>query len=259
MRRLPAPSRPAGGSGAPRRERRTLRSLGLTDPHELQSQRPTPIQVARSYLSPVVLEHRASAHNPHLLVRLVRGRLRLDAAHVNYSHGELHEVMDAAFRELNIRGRGVEQVLLLGLGAGSAVELLRKRDAPNAQITAIEIDPVVVELALRWFPECLDENIRIACADAADFVALSEERFDLIVVDLFIDEEVPSRCETAAFLTDCASRLLPGGLLMFNRLADAVHRQGPTMRFERVFLEALAGGSVVPVLGNRILVYEKPL
>ncbi|TAJ02578.1 MAG: hypothetical protein EPO68_18015, partial [Planctomycetota bacterium] len=99
-----------------------------------------------SYLRAQQLERVESAVHPRLSVRVVSGRLRLDAARVNHSGGKLRDAWAQAFDALRPEQRRVERALLLGLGGGSAIELLRERGV-RAHVDAVELDPVVVRVA----------------------------------------------------------------------------------------------------------------
>src|SRR5690349_21784300 len=90
-----------------------------------------------SFLARQPVVRRSSAHHPHLEVAVVHGRKVLDGALVNYSFGGLHEVFREAFERLDIGKRDIKSVLLIGLGAGSVVHLLRRDLGVRAPITAI--------------------------------------------------------------------------------------------------------------------------
>jgi len=113
-------------------------------------------------------------------------------------------------------------VLLLGLGGGSAARIVRAV-APEARITGVEIDPDVVALARRWFD--LDAlGVNVVIADAREFLVRTRARYDAILEDCFIGPEdelaKPEGIPEPAF-TRAASRLRPGGVLVSNALDEA--------------------------------------
>ncbi len=97
--------------------------------------------------------------------------------------------MRFALREADFRGS--EDILLLGLGAGSVIELIRNEfHLPNL-IRAVDIDPVVIEIARKEFALDSYENTEILCQDAYMYVANTEDTYGLIIIDLFINNQVP--------------------------------------------------------------------
>ncbi len=213
---------------------------------------------ALSFFARQRLERRSSGHHALLDVSIVRGRTVLDGATVNYSFGGLHEVFAQAFERLAIRRRDIRSVLVLGLGAGSVVHLLRRDHGVRAPITALEIDPVMVEIARKYFALDAWPNLEVITADAVEWVAKTDRRFDLVVVDLFHEAEVPPACRTRRFLETLRDRLAPGGLLAFNVVAGPAAARQSAREFSAVFEKTLQQARVLEVRGNLILVFERP-
>lgn len=162
----------------------------------------------------------AEAMPPVAVVQL-NGRKRLDAPTVNYSFGSLHRILDAALAAIEVRKLAPRSVLVLGLGAGSIVALLRRRHGVRAPIVGVEHDPEVLRLAHEHFGLGGWRDLDVVVADAATFVAEHARQFDLIVVDLFVDSVVPASCRTPEFLASLRERLASGGLLLWNVIADS--------------------------------------
>ena len=114
------------------------------------------------------------------------------------------------------------RVLIVGLGGGAMVHFLTHHE-PQVHIDAVEIDPVVVRLADRYFGVRSGGNVRVHTADAVTFVESSTGRYDLILMDAFLrpsDETdttgVPTRLKTQTFLDRLKRALAPGGVVAFN-------------------------------------------
>jgi spermidine synthase len=178
------------------------------------------LQFVRSFFQKVELGRSRSPELPVVRAVLWRGRLRLDAPSVNYSFGTLHTVLAAALQQVDVRARAPRHVLALGLGAGSIVHLLRRTHGIVAPITAVEIDPEVVRLARDHFDLDRWYDLEVVVDDAVAFVARDARRFDLVVVDAFIDSKVPAPLRAEPFLHAVHDRVAPGGLLLFNVVAD---------------------------------------
>jgi hypothetical protein len=90
-----------------------------------------------SHLVPPRVERGGSHVHPRPWVRLVAGRLHLDAQRVHHSGGSLRDVRAAAFAQLRPEPRPLERVPLLGPSGGGALELLRERGARELGSTRI--------------------------------------------------------------------------------------------------------------------------
>jgi len=78
----------------------------------------------------------------------------------------------------------VRRVLLLGVGGGAAIHLLRAW-CPGVHVTGVELNPMHLQLARRYF-ELRGRDIHLVKADARDFVEQYQgERFDLVIEDIF--------------------------------------------------------------------------
>jgi spermidine synthase len=131
------------------------------------------------------------------------------------------------------------RVLLIGLGGGTQVHLLRRALEPR-RLTVVEHDPLVVEIAREWFGLGVVDGLEILCADAAVAVRrLGRRRFDFIMDDISYAAP-PAR---AIGLARSLARLLaPGGAIVLNQhrrpaaqaVAEAVSDLLPGVRLERV-------------------------
>lgn len=99
-----------------------------------------------------------------------------------------------------------QNILLLGLGGGSNAIYLHKK-YPRAQITAVEIDPFMVEIANKYFK--LNKkipNLKVIIVDALDFInklSLDDPRsmiYDLVLVDCFEGKWIPKKLEDLDFI-----------------------------------------------------------
>lgn len=113
-------------------------------------------------------------------------------------------------------------VLIVGLGGGGMVHFLRRYD-PQVRIDAVEIDPLVVSLAEKYFGVRSGENVNIVTGDGLKFIARGEKTYDVIYMDAFLKPSAdtdttgaPLELRTRQFYQQVQRRLKPGGLAMFN-------------------------------------------
>jgi len=184
-----------------------------------------------SYLVPITLERTSSAYNPELAVVLDRGRMQLLSGNAIYSWDDLYHNFTIAFGTIDLDEESIEDVLVLGLGLGSVPFILEKIFECRYYYTAVELDEAVADLATRYTLSRLESPVQIVCADAGAFVGITEEQFDLIVVDIFEDDHTPEAFEEIEFLASCKHLLRPGGLLLYNRLYNNLRTRVATERF----------------------------
>lgn len=163
-----------------------------------------------------------SEFSGRLQVTWSNGRKVLNSSNANYSYGALQEVMDRGLA--HIRAKRDAPVLLLGLGGGSVIPLLRKKYNYSGKITAVEIDPEVIEIALQEFKIKAHQPLEIHCADAEAYIKTEKGQIGLIIIDLFLDLEVPLKFFSAEFWKDIVPLLMPQGVILFNAGIDSAHQ-----------------------------------
>ncbi len=114
------------------------------------------------------------------------------------------------------------ELLLLGLGGGSAARLARAL-APDARIVGVELEPEVVATARAHLD--LDAiGLEVVIDDARHFLARSRERFDAIFEDVFVgegrDAYKPDGFPVPA-VAQARRRLRAGGILVTNAIDEA--------------------------------------
>ncbi|MCC6460268.1 MAG: fused MFS/spermidine synthase [Saprospiraceae bacterium] len=210
-----------------------------------------------SYVLPVTLETASSAQNPELAVMLDRGRLQLLSGNAIYSWDDLYHNFTIAFGSLDIEERPFSDVLVLGLGLGSVPFILEKLYEQQYHYTAVEWDETVAGLAAKYTFSRLDSPVDIITADAEVFIQVTEEMFDMVIVDIFEDDRTPDQFETTEFLQACAERLNPKGLLLYNRLHNSARNQVVTERFyEDVFKKVFPQAWMIDTGGNWVLISQ---
>lgn len=210
-----------------------------------------------SHVLPVTLERAASEQNPELTVMLDRGRLQLLSGNAIYSWDDLYHNFTIAFGTLDLEERQVSDVLILGFGLGSVPYILEKIYERDYDYIAVEHDETVSALAAKYTLPRLASPVQIVTVDAWVFLQVTEQCFDMIIVDIFDDDSTPPRFETRAFLQSCANRLNTNGLLLYNRLHNTVRNRITTERFfEDTFKEVFPRAWKIDTGGNWILSAE---
>lgn len=106
-------------------------------------------------------------------------------------------------------------VALIGLGGGSIVKFCH-RYLHALRLLVVEINPHVIALRERFMIPPDDDRLRVLQDDGVAFVADTDERFDVLLLDAFDPVGLPAALGTRRFYDDCADVLRPGGLLAAN-------------------------------------------
>lgn len=170
-----------------------------------------------SYIFPVTRKIK-SEYSGYLELTLLNGRKLLDTAHANYSYGSLQRVLAFSLKQVQLSG--VETVLLMGLGGGSVVKTLREVFNYEGYIVAVDVDPVVIRIAGEEFGVVSDSRTTIKCIDAFDFIRKGEDKFDLVIIDLFIDNKIPRKFLAMDFWNAVKVKIRDNGYIIFNTISE---------------------------------------
>ncbi len=132
-------------------------------------------------------------------------------------------------------------ILMLGLAGGTTLRILRHL-LPDAELTAVDLDPEIVDLA-RDHMRLEETGARIHIADAYEWAASCRRQYDIVIDDCYLagEEDVfrPER-KPERLIEVLRPLIAPGGLLLANLVTGPGHRRLQTrMRsaFRRAFPE----------------------
>jgi spermidine synthase len=121
------------------------------------------------------------------------------------------------FHLLKAYNPAARDVLFIGLGGGSSPKRLW-RDFRDLRLQGVELDPVVVDVAYRFFALPRDPRLQVAVDDGRRYLARTERRWDAILIDAFFADAIPFHLFTSEFLELARSRLNPGGVILTNTI-----------------------------------------
>jgi spermidine synthase len=174
-----------------------------------------------------VLEERESKFNGHLRVVKTLGiGTYIQADGLTQSGGIVESIWSSTLKRINkLTNQPINSCLILGLGGGTVAKLIRK-NLPEAKITGVDIDPEMIELGKKYLGlDELDVDIKIQDALVAAKrlmvkanETLRDERYDLVIVDLYQGDNFPEKFATEEFIELARTVLTSSGMAVFNRL-----------------------------------------
>jgi spermidine synthase len=207
-----------------------------------------------SYFVDVHIESTSSEFNEDIYIFLSDGRYQLRTNKAIYSFEDKYVNFFKTFKALDWEKMNIEKVLLLGLGLGSIPQMLEKNFDKQFEYHIVEIDEEIINLAQKYTLNELKSPIYIYEMDAEIFVDITEEKFDLILVDIFIDRTIPKKFESAEFLEKLKYLLYDNGIILFNRLnSDTEHFLANTKYYEKLFKSEFSQAKMFFVKDNIIL------
>lgn len=171
-----------------------------------------------SYFTDISLEKTNSAYNPYLEVLLVNGRHQLITRNAIYSFDDKYQNFYDSFKSLNLNAFNDAEVLVLGLGLGSVIYMLEKNFEKRFHYTCVEIDPEIIRLANAYTLGKLESGVDIFQTDASNFVRQDTGSYNIILMDVFQNAEIPESFNKKEFLEMLKSKLSSNGLLLYNRM-----------------------------------------
>ena len=107
------------------------------------------------------------------------------------------------------------RVLIVGLGGGTLPRFFHSH-FPQMMIEVVELDPDVVALAKEHCGFEEDARLRVSVDDGRDFIEASRGGYDMIILDSFDADSIPTHLTTLEFLSAVRNALAPGGLAVAN-------------------------------------------
>ena len=118
-----------------------------------------------------------------------------------------------------------KKVLMIGCGGGTLGGMLARA---GQKVSIVDIDPVSFRLARRYFG--LPRNVACHVGDGLAFMQKTRRRYDIVIIDAFIGENIPDHMKGAAFFEAVGRCLRKDGIALVNvclerksdRTADAI-------------------------------------
>ncbi|MCG2611715.1 spermidine synthase [Flavobacterium sp. SM15] len=172
-----------------------------------------------SYFIPIKIHQKKSEINKRLEVTWANGQLVLDSKNTNYSYGSLQRILRKGLHYIGFeRIRKFETILVLGVAGGSVIKTLVDEIKFKGKITGVELDSEIIGIANHYFGLNKIPNLEIVVDDAFEFVLKTREKYDLIIIDIFQDTQMPNFLFEDFFINRINFLLKVNGFILFNTM-----------------------------------------
>ncbi len=173
-----------------------------------------------SYIFPQTVLITSSKYNKLIRVNEERGQYKLLVNGSRQSGEYIRHLWDHALNKFGINETlPIRNILVLGVAGGNVIRLLR-RTFPTAKITGVDIDPVMIDIGIKYFKIDKIPDFKIVNADAGEFVNSNKSHFDLIIVDIFFGRVSSDLTTQNKFLDKLKSIINPDGRVIINYLRE---------------------------------------
>lgn len=191
-----------------------------------------------SYFYPITVYNKSSNISKSLEVTLYNGKTLLNTKNTNYSYGSLQTVLKKGLLTIGKSEIGkMDSILVLGVAGGSVVKTLITDFEFTKSITGVELDAEIIEIANAYFDLDKVSNFKCIIDDAEQFVATNKDLYDLIIIDIFKDTEMPEFLFQQSFLNDIKQILHKNGYIIFNIMILDKYKKDKIDQFLNYFNE----------------------
>src|SRR3989344_7921193 len=105
------------------------------------------------------------------------------------SGGLIYELWEKTLKRLGVQYLRFKTWLILGLATGTVAKLISQKYSPT-KIVGVEIDPLMLDIGRKYFDLDNIPNLKIINQDAKCYILDAKERFDVLLVDLYIGDQL---------------------------------------------------------------------
>jgi len=148
------------------------------------------------------------------------------------------------------------ETAIIGFAGGTIARLWESTPVSEkiASVNAVDVDPAVFEITRKYFSKNLFGATPIV-ADGRQFLAATDQKYDLILVDAYANEmQIPFHMTTVEFFSLTQERLNDNGFLVFNLgIGSDSHLSKPLMQSTRAIFDHVYAFNVPQDLNTLII------
>ena len=150
-----------------------------------------------------------------------------------------------------------KSALFIGLGGGMGPRQFHNF-YKDMRVEAVDIDPVVVRIARRYFRLPSGPRMKVAVGDGRAYLEKNKQKYDLILLDAYDARSAPPMLTTVEFMRLVKSRLHPGGALVANVITAREGSRSGFGRSEYKTMRSVFGGVTVFPIQSALNPNESP-
>lgn len=164
---------------------------------------------------PQVLETITSPINGNLEVRRLGKDAYVTCGGLTQSGGLINQLWEKTLKKIaNDQQIKNSSWLILGLATGTVAKLISQKYSP-LKIVGVEIDPLMLRVGRKYFGLDQTPHLEIVHRDALNYVLRATGKFDFVLVDLYLGDQLPQFVYTPKFIR-AVKRI--GRVAVFNHL-----------------------------------------
>lgn len=189
-----------------------------------------------SYFIPINVSTQKSSISESLEITWNNGQLVLDSKNTNYSYGSLQRILRKGLKYIGFeRIKHFNSILVLGVAGGSVIKTLVNEIKFKGKITGVEIDKQIIEIANKHFKLNEINNLEIVVDDAFEFVLKTKEKYNLIIIDIFQDTNMPNFLFEDYFINRINFLLKVNGFILFNTMVINENNRIRNLEYKKKF------------------------
>ncbi len=211
-----------------------------------------------SYFSEILIDSASSEVNENIYVVLKNGQYQLCTQNAIYSYGSRYDNFRDTFLRLDMDNPHIEDVLVLGMGLGSIPFMLETKFKKKMSFTCLELDEEIIQWADKYVFDELKSYVEVIHGDAFTFAYTTEQTYDMICIDVFVDDVIPEEFLEFDFINDLKDLLNDNGVIIFNHLGlYAKDIEFANIYYKDIFSKAFENPTLLKFKSNIMMVSDK--
>lgn len=203
-----------------------------------------------SYIFPVKIDEAIGYKNIPMDLFLYCNDFYVQTPNATYAHTSKYTSFQTILHQNKQDIKHAKTALVLGWGLGSIGSILNNIN-DNLQITGVDIDQNILNWYQRYNKQ---KNTTIFVSDVCRFLEENKDTFDIIAIDIYIDDSVPKDILSLDFLKKINEKLHSRGSVFLSTFYKSNLEQQACVHFaETIFSKAFADVIITDTKGNMML------
>lgn len=150
------------------------------------------------------------------VVQSQSGEMFIQNSCCNTIYGSNQKNFMLAMDQIQVQIQNAKTIVIIGIGDGSIIRMLRNKQQYRGQIHVIELDQALANAVLQDFGLKGDSNTVVHLGNAHTVLAELDQKSDISMVNLFTEPFLQKKSYTIAFWEQIVHTLQPNGTVLCN-------------------------------------------